>query len=427
LAKGFVVAAPASGSGKTLVTLALLRAFRDASVAAASAKAGPDYIDPCFHEAASGRPCPNLDLWAMGKAGCQALAAHAVKDAELLIVEGVMGLFDGPEAGEGSTADLAMALDLPVVLVIDAARQSQSVAALTHGFSTYHPGLNLAGVFLNNVASDRHAALLAAALKPLRVPIVGQLRRQRNLVLPSRHLGLVQAKENQTLEQFISLAAQAVARETNLNQLLTLATQVLENSRLQPVLPPLAQRMAVAMDDAFSFTYSHVLDGWREAGCEIVPFSPLNDEAPDETAGAVILPGGYPELHAGKLAASQAFQKGLSKTKALIYGECGGFMVLGEALTDQAGVSHRMTGLLPFQTNFSNSRPKLGYRRLNPLDGPWKRPLMGHEFHYSDSTSPMSEAGLFSVRDSGRKDLGVTGLRVGNVMGSYMHLICEAP
>ncbi|MFN0192340.1 MAG: cobyrinate a,c-diamide synthase [Aestuariivirga sp.] len=427
MAKGFVVAAPASGSGKTLVTLALLRAFRDAGVAVASAKAGPDYIDPRFHEAASARPCPNLDLWAMGKAGCRALASHAASETELLIVEGVMGLFDGPEAGEGSTADLALALDLPVVLVIDAARQSQSVAALTHGFSTYRPGLNLAGVFLNNVASDRHAAMLTTALNPLGIPVVGQLRRQNDLRLPSRHLGLVQAQENQALEEYISRSAAAVARETNLNKLLTLSAQVLEDSRLQPVLPPLAQRMAIAMDQAFSFNYSHVLAGWRKNGCEIVPFSPLNDEAPDEAAGAVVLPGGYPELYAGKLAAGQTFLKGLRESRSSIYGECGGFMVLGEALTDQAGVRHEMAGLLPFETNFSKARPKLGYRRLNPLNGPWKKPLMGHEFHYSGSTSPVSDAGLFSVMDSGGRDLGVAGARVGNVMGSYMHLICEAP
>jgi cobyrinic acid a,c-diamide synthase len=409
------------------VTLALLRAFRDAGVTVASAKAGPDYIDPRFHEAATGRPCPNLDLWAMGKSGCRALAAHAARGAELLVVEGVMGLFDGPEEGEGSTADLAMALGLPVVLVVDAARQSQSVAALIHGFATYRPDVNLAGVFLNNVASDRHAAMLAAALKPLRVPVVGQLRRQQNLQLPSRHLGLVQASENQELEEFISRSAEAVARETNLNRLLTLATQVIEDSGLRPTLPPLAQRVALAMDRAFTFTYAHVLDGWRNAGCEIVPFSPLNDEAPDCEAGAIVLAGGYPELHAAKLSDNRRFLEGLRKSPALIYGECGGFMVLGEALTDQAGVAHRMAGLLPITTEFSGSRPKLGYRRLDPLHGPWKKPLMGHEFHYSDATTSGSLPGLFSVRDTGGKDLGVAGMRAGKVMGSYMHLICEVP
>ncbi len=300
LGRGFVVAAPSSGSGKTLVTLGLLRALRKAGYRVRSAKAGPDYIDPGFHAAATGAPCLNLDLWAMGEAACRALLAHQAKEADVVIVEGVMGLFDGPDGAPGSTADLAVALGLPVLLVIDCAHQAQSAAALVHGFTRYRKDVEVAGLFLNRVKSDRHAALLRDALKD-GPPVLGGLRQSDSVHMPSRHLGLVQAQENQQLETLIESAATGVTRETIVDNLLQIGTQVTNHADAL-ILPPLGQRIAVARDEAFGFSYAHLFAGWKAAGAEIVFFSPLADEAPDSTCDALFLPGGYPELHAGRLA-----------------------------------------------------------------------------------------------------------------------------
>ncbi len=425
LARAIVIAAPGSSNGKTLVTLGLLRAFRDRGLRVASAKVGPDYIDPRFHEAATGRPCFNLDPWAMPPDLIRSLVADLAKGSDLLIIEGVMGLFDGPQGAAGSTADLASLLDLPVLLVVDARHQSQSVAALVHGFSTFRPSVRVAGVVLNRVASDRHESILRAALA---TPPLGLLRHNDSLALPSRHLGLVQAQEHQGLEAFLSNAALAVSRETKLDTILEVAGQVFDESVIRESLPPLGQRIAVARDQAFAFAYPHLLHAWRRAGAEILPFSPLADEAPDSTVDAVFVPGGYPELHAGTLSANHRFLNGLRAAKGLVYGECGGYMVLGDALVDAQGVAHAMAGLLPLATSFASRKLQLGYRQLTPLPGaPWQRPLRGHEFHYSTIANEGHADRLFEARDAAGKALPTMGLRRGKVMGSYAHIISEAP
>jgi cobyrinic acid a,c-diamide synthase len=422
LAKAIVVAAPASGSGKTLITLGLLRAFRNRGMRVAAAKAGPDYIDPRFHEAATGRACYNLDPWAMSPAMIGSLMADLVKDSDLVIIEGVMGLFDGPRGARGSTADLAEALGLPVLFVLDCRHQAQSAAALVHGFASFRTGLSLAGVILNRVASPRHEALLREAITQ---PVLGTFPNDSNLVWPSRHLGLVQAQENAELDSFIEAAA-ARATPALLDQLLALA------ARFDPVpsptaLPPLGQSIAVARDDAFSFAYPHLLDGWRRQGADLMFFSPLADQAPDPEADSVFLPGGYPELHAGKLAASARFLDGLRAHAGLVYGECGGFMVLGESLTDAGGTGHAMAGLLPLATSFASRKLHLGYRRLTPLAGaPWAKPLNAHEFHYSKLVSEGAAERLFAAEDAAGETLPPMGLRRGRVMGSYAHVIAEA-
>ncbi|MBL8791332.1 MAG: cobyrinate a,c-diamide synthase, partial [Rhizobiales bacterium] len=350
LGRGFVIAAPTSGSGKTLVTLGLLRALKNGGHRVRSAKAGPDYIDPGFHAAATGAPCFNLDLWAMGENACRALLAQQAREADVVIVEGVMGLFDGPDGARGSTADLAAALDLPVLLVIDCAHQAQSIAALVHGFTSYRQDLAVAGLFLNRVKSDRHAALLRDALKNA-PPVLGELRHSDSIHMPSRHLGLVQAQENQQLEVLIESAAAGVTRETIVDNLLQIGTEITNHSTA-PVLPPPGQRIAVAKDEAFGFSYAHLLAGWRSAGAEVKLFSPLADDRPDATCDVLFLPGGYPELHAGRLAANDSFLQGVRSFTGTVYGECGGYMVLGDGLTDAAGVRHRMAGLLPVDTSF---------------------------------------------------------------------------
>ena len=424
MAKAFVVAASASGSGKTMVTLGLLRAFRNRGMQVASAKVGPDYIDPRFHEVASGQPCFNLDPWAMVPAVSRGILASLA--ADVVIVEGVMGLFDGPQTARGSTADLAEDLGLPVILVLDASHQAQSIAAQALGFISFRKGLTISGIILNQVASDRHAAILSAALKPLGVPLLGIVRRDDSLKWPSRHLGLVQAQENQALESFIESASLRVARETNLDSLLTIGSEIRFGATNQILLPPLGQRIAVAQDRAFSFVYPHLLKDWQRSGAELCFFSPLADEAPPSDVNAVFLPGGYPELNAGVLAANHTFLNGLRTSSALLYGECGGYMVLGDSLIDAEGHAHQMAGLLPLTTSFASRKLHLGYRQLNCLDGPWKKPLRAHEFHYSTIEHEGLADRLFSASDAAGNDLGQVGLRRSSVMGSYAHVICEA-
>lgn len=424
MAKAIVVAAPSSGSGKTLITLGLLRAFRNAGVRVASAKVGPDYIDPRFHEAATGKACYNLDPWAMSPSQIKGLIAELARDTDLLIIEGVMGLFDGPRGAKGSTADLAVMLGLPVLFVVDCRHQAQSAAALVHGFSSFHKDLDIAGVILNRTGSDRHELLLREALGE---QVLLVLRNDDSLTWPSRHLGLVQAQENPNLEAFIEAAAQRVNHGAALAQILDFALP-LAGAADASTLPPLAQSIAVARDDAFSFSYGHLLDGWRQLGACLSFFSPLADQAPDANVGAVFLPGGYPELHAGRIASNTRFLDGLRHHAGLVYGECGGYMVLGESLIDSNGMSHAMAGLLPVTTSFAKRKLHLGYRKLEPLTGgPWTGKLTAHEFHYSTVIAEGKADRLFGARDATGNALENMGLRRGRVMGSYAHVIAVAP
>lgn len=429
--KGLVIAAPSSGSGKTLVTLGLLRALARAGHKVGSAKAGPDYIDPRFHEAATGQPCVNLDAWAMHQDLVAELAVRAAEGKSLLVIEGVMGLFDGAETGEGSTADLAGLLGFPIILVVDALRQSQSAAALVRGFASHRANCRIAGVIFNKVATDRHESILRTAMEPLGIPVLGCVRNVYELEVPSRHLGLVQAREHQSLERFIETAADMVTAAIDLDGLGMLADGRAAKGPDTAALAPLGQKVAVADDRAFAFTYPHLLASWRRAGAQISVFSPLNDEAPAGDADAIYLPGGYPELHAGTLAANTRFLDGLkaaARAGTLVYGECGGFMVLGDGLTDADGQSHRMSGLLPVVTSFEKRKLHLGYRQLECLGAlPFGSAVRGHEFHYSTLISQGDGDPLFKAADAAGRDLGEIGLRAGRVMGSYAHVIDARP
>ena len=427
---GLIVAAPASGAGKTLAVLSIIGALGATGRRVASAKVGPDYIDPRFHTAATGAACVNLDPWAMRPDLIRALAARTSAGADLMLVEGVMGLFDGAEDGSGSTADLAALLGLPVVLVVDARRQAQSVAALVKGFAEFRADCRVAGVILNRVASLRHRGILEAALGAIGMPVLGALREDPELAVPSRHLGLVQADEHADLRAFLARAAARAAEDIDLERFCALAAPLPPPNARVKQLAPLGQRIAVASDRAFGFAYPHLLEGWSEAGAEIKPFSPLADEPPDAGADAVFLPGGYPELHAGRIAGNAAFLEGLraaAERGALVYGECGGFMVLGEALIDAEGEAHGMAGLLPIETSFAKRKLHLGYRQFEhsgPL--PWPRRLRGHEFHYSTIAREGAAEPLYSARDSAGRQIGQLGLKRGRVMGSYAHVVDAA-
>ncbi|WP_455271309.1 cobyrinate a,c-diamide synthase [Rhizobium herbae] len=426
---GLLIAAPSSGSGKTTVTLGLMRALRNRGVAVAPGKAGPDYIDPAFHTAASGRVCLNYDPWAMRPDLLRANAAMQVAEGEVLIVEAMMGLFDGAIDGTGSPADLAEMLGMPVVLVVDCARMSQSVAALVRGYAGHRDDVHVGGVILNKVGSDRHEMMLRNALGESGMPVLGVLRHSDALKLPERHLGLVQAGEHGELDAFITHAAAQIELGCDLDAILFLA-------RSRPVprpqadvspLKPFGQKIAIARDIAFAFCYEHLLSGWHNAGAELTFFSPLADEAPADDADAVYLPGGYPELHAGALTDAGQFKSGMTAVQdrgARIFGECGGYMVLGEGLVAADGKRYGMLGFLPLVTSFAARKRHLGYRRVTPLDGSFfDGPLMAHEFHYATILSEGDADRLFDTADAAGTPLGHAGLRRGRIAGSFMHII----
>ncbi|MDE1992105.1 MAG: cobyrinate a,c-diamide synthase [Rhizobiaceae bacterium] len=426
---GLLIAAPGSGSGKTTITLGLLRALRKKGIAVAPGKAGPDYIDPAFLSAASGATCLNFDPWGMRRELISANSALHRAGGRMLIIEAMMGLFDGAADGSGTPADLAAFLGLSVVLVVDVSRMSQSVAALVSGFANFRADIRIAGVILNRVGSDRHEAMLRRALEPVRIPIVAIIRGDKGLTLPERHLGLVQASEHAGLEAFIEHAAEALSAACDFDVLLRAANQNVVRPSAANIarLLPFGQRIAVARDIAFAFSYEHMLLGWRRRGAEISFFSPLADEEPAADADAIYLPGGYPELHAGRLAEASNFRAAI-KTAAergvRIYGECGGYMVLGEGLVDATGMRHEMLGLLPVVTSYERRQRHLGYRVVTPLAGSmFDHPMTAHEFHYSTIVSEGEGERLFSVADALGTDLGAAGLRRGGVSGSYMHLI----
>jgi cobyrinic acid a,c-diamide synthase len=420
VARGLILAAPSSGSGKTTLTLGLLRAFKRAGMTVRGAKSGPDYIDPAYHEAACGVASNNLDAWAMSPTRLRSLAAGD----GLLLIEGAMGLFDGaPPVGRGATADLARTFGLPVVLVVDAARMSQSIAPLVAGFAAHDANVRIGGVILNRVGSDRHDRMLRTALAPLGIPVLGSLRRDVDLTLPSRHLGLVQAGEHADLERFLETAADRVDAQLDLTALADLA-EPLDFPATDPVARAVFPRkVAIARDAAFSFVYPHQLAGWRQTGTRVVFFSPLANE-PVPEADMVFLPGGYPELHAAQLSAASRFHATLraAARSALIYGECGGYMTLGETLTDADGTRHKMAGLLGLHTSFADRRLHLGYRRLESRSVHLQGAYAAHEFHYA---SVLSEDGapLFSAWDAEDHALEAMGLQEGRVLGSFAHII----
>jgi cobyrinic acid a,c-diamide synthase len=427
-ANGLVIAAPRSGSGKTLVTLGLIAALRRRGLTVAPAKTGPDYIDTAILGQVADRPAMNLDPWAMSADAVRNLTYHHGDGADLLMVEGVMGLFDGAVDGRGSTADLAATLRLPVILVVDADKQGQSIAALVQGFARFRQDVEIAGVILNRVATTRHERLLLDALAPLGIPVLGALPRRDTLVVPERHLGLVLPGEIDGLTAIVDAAAEVIETYLDLNRLVALSVPVEHAETVKPSLPPLGQHVAIAKDKGFAFIYQHIVTSWKAAGAAVSFFSPLANESPAQESDAVFLPGGYPELHSQRIAAATSFHTGLKAARdrgALIYGECGGYMVLGETLTDASGTVHRMSGLLPIHTDISRPRRTLGYRRLqhtSPL--PWPRDLMGHEFHYSAATTGASP--LFTATDARGEPLPPMGMVVGRVMGSYAHVIDAA-
>jgi cobyrinic acid a,c-diamide synthase len=436
--KGLIIAAPRSGAGKTTVTLGLMRALVRRGTRVAPFKCGPDYIDPAFHAAAARRASTNLDSWAMSAPQLVRLAHEMAADADVAIVEGVMGLFDGAAApgrsGRGSAADLAALLGWPVLLVIDVSGQTETAAAVALGCDRYRDDVRVAGVILNRVASERHRALIAPAFDGIGIKVFGALPRDDSLVLPERHLGLVQAQEIEGIEARLDRLADRIAATTDLDAIVALAQPVTNAPRNDDdaygigIRPP-GQRIAIASDAAFSFSYPHLLRHWRACGAEIVPFSPLADEAPDASADAIWLPGGYPELYGSRLSAASRFIGALRHAAmrgTCIHGECGGTMVLGRGIEDAEGHRHAMAGLLALETSFAKRRLHLGYRRAQLLAdcalGMRGAVVHGHEFHYASIVSESDEP-LVDCQDASGDAIAERGARRGTVSGSFLHVI----
>ena len=434
MAAGLVISAPASGVGKTTLTLALAYAYRERGLQVQCFKCGPDYIDPAFHAAATGRASVNVDSWAMDRATIAQLVNRGA-DADIVLAEGSMGLFDGVAAhglaGTGASADIAEMMGWPVLLVIDPSGQAQTAAAVAAGLRDFRAGVRLAGVVLNRVASPRHEDLVRRAMTAAGIAVFGALPRQAEISLPKRHLGLVQAEEQAEIGGLIAKAAGFVTEHVDLDALLRSAGAwtLPAAARGSRVRPP-GQRIALARDAAFSFVYPHMLEAWRAAGAEIAPFSPLADEGPDASADVCWLPGGYPELHAGRLAANARFRSALRAFAGTrpVHGECGGYMALGTALTDADGVRHEMAGLLGLETSFARRRMHLGYRLAElaaPIPGQQAGArLRGHEFHYSTIIA-QPDTPLAVVCDATGAAVAETGSRRDNTSGTFFHLIAE--
>jgi len=435
-ARGLIISAPRSGAGKTTVTLAILAALARRGVKVRSAKAGPDYIDPAFHMAATGMASVNLDSWAMPPALLDALVADAAREAEIFLIEGAMGLFDGVPGApgrSGAAADLAVRLKLPVLLVLDVAAQSQSAAAVVRGFASHDPDVRIAGVVLNQIGSARHRQLVTDAIAALGVTIAGAVPRDKTFELPERHLGLVQAGEHGDLTARLTRLAEMAESHLDLDAIMALAAPLQQPAAAAaPALPPPGQTIALASDAAFSFVYPHLLDGWRRMGANIVTFSPLADQPPPEHCDACWLPGGYPELHAGRLAAAQEFRDGLAKFAATrpVHGECGGYMVLGEGLEDADGARHAMTGLLGHASSFHQRKLHLGYREARLLApcaiGAPGTLVRGHEFHYASLIADGADQPLVELADAQGNRVGECGGRRGHVSGTFFHAIARA-
>lgn len=429
-----VIAGTSSGVGKTTVTLAILAALRQRGRRVQPFKAGPDFIDPGHHTAATGRASRNLDGWMLGADLNRALFAKAAADADISIIEGMMGLFDGssPVNEIGSTAEIAKQLDAPVLLVIDGSAMARSAAAMVSGYAQFDPALRVAGVLFNRVNSEGHYQLLKEAVEQhTNVAVVGYLRQDQAVTISDRHLGLVTAMEQGTGELYDRLA-KAAADTIDLDRIESLAgscsglaapPQLVKQNQQHTV------RIGVAQDQAFCFYYPENLELLEAEGAELVPFSPLTDHTLPADVAMLYLGGGYPELHGAVLAGNITMRRAIrdfAEQGGTIYAECGGMMYLTQAIRDFEGRSHEMVGLFPAEAVMRKPSLTLGYRTMElsqacilGVSGVIAR---GHEFHYSTLVprGPLNYA--CSLSDARGESKGQDGLSISNVVALYTHL-----
>jgi cobyrinic acid a,c-diamide synthase len=435
-----VIGGVASGVGKTTVTVGLCRALRARGLTVAMFKCGPDYLDPTYHERAAGRVCHNLDGWLMGRTAVLDTFHRGAAGADIALIEGVMGLFDGasPSSEDGSTAQIAKWLAAPVMLVVDASGMARSLAALASGFSHFDPELPLAGLFANNIGSRSHLDLLARALasapgtNPL-PPLLGGLPVRADDKFPERHLGLRTADRAAIPEALFDAWGATLGQWCRVDAMLDVARSApspamsVNVSTPDPPPAPRRCRIGLAHDQAFHFYYEDNLRRLEALGCELVRFSPLADAAlPD--VDALYFGGGYPELFADRLAANQNMREAVRDFAGRgrpIYGECGGLMYLAQAIRTSDGSDHRMLGLLPGTAVMSDRLEALGYVEVelqtpSILGAPGLR-FRGHQFRYSRLEGVQAAAALYSVRKRRGGEAFPEGHRVGNVLGSYVH------
>ncbi|MCH8054855.1 MAG: cobyrinate a,c-diamide synthase [Deltaproteobacteria bacterium] len=431
--KGFVVAGTHSGVGKTTVAIGIMAALCRRGYKVQPFKVGPDYIDPSYHQAACGLSSRNLDSWLLEQAVIVELFHRAMKGKDIAVVEGVMGLYDGfrGEDEQGSTAQVAKLLGLPVILVVDASAAARSVGATVLGFKNFDPQLNLVGGVLNGIAGEKHLEFIKPSLEKVGVPLLGYLPRRHDFVLPERHLGLIPTMEGKIALEFFDRLTEQVERSIDLNGVVRLSELVHLSVQKAPLVftdapVPKKVAIAVALDKAFNFYYADSLDLLEEWGAEIVPFSLLEDSELPAGVGGLYIGGGFPELYARELSENssmlrsirEAAQRGLP-----IYGECGGLMVLGESIEDSQGNKHPMARVLSCRSSMKGTRLTLGYRTVcalgdNPLMSGGEK-VRGHEFHLSVLEGEPQGPAAYQVLDqTGRKE----GFRVKNTLASYIHL-----
>jgi cobyrinic acid a,c-diamide synthase len=415
----FLVAAPHSNSGKTLITLGLIKAFCNNGLVVQPYKCGPDYIDPMHHKAVSGRPSYNLDTWMDDAANVKTLFEQHLEHADVAIVEGVMGLFDGAAKSKGSSAEIAKLLSIPVILVVDASSMAYSAAPLLFGFKHFDPDINFAGVIFNKTGSASHVRILEESARDAGLDMLGYIPRDTSLSLESRHLGLHLPGENKSME-VVDTAARLVDKHINIDGLLRACRfQTQRQQKRQLSIKGQQYVIAVARDQAFNFTYQANLDALSKIG-NIVYFSPIEDQSvPD--AAIMWLPGGYPELFAEKLSKNTSMLKGIknfAEAGKTLVAECGGMMYLGKSITDKNGVISPMAGVFDYSTSFQNMKLRLGYREIllkNQI-------LKGHEFHYSHLVDYKSEPSVNEVRTARGDSVEMPIFQYKNCWASYMHL-----
>lgn len=433
--KGVVIAAPASGSGKTTFTLGLLAALKNRGMKPAGFKIGPDFIDAGLHSMITGLPGRNLDGWMLDRSVNLEIFGQGARDADIAVAEGVMGLFDGFSGASeaGSTAQMAKWLGLPVLLVADASKTARSFAALVKGFAEFDPDCTICGVAANNIAGPGHLKYLEEAMQQVpEVPFLGGIPRNSRAAIPERHLGLYTAEDKVLPEEKINQLAGLVAENLDMDRLISILPETELPATKPTALPQPCVRVAVAKDSAFCFYYEDNLDTLRENGCEIVFFSPLTDRELPEGTGGIYLGGGYPELYARTLSENTSMKKSIldaCMSGMPVYAECGGFMYLCRSLEDAEGNIFEMTGVFGFETGMEKRLSSLGYREIqtsaDTLLGPCGTMVRGHEFHYSHLKNPDAESraqNVYTASDRAGKSRSAAGWLARNCLGSYVHL-----
>ena len=430
--RGLVIAGATSGAGKTTVATGIIGALVRRGLRVQPFKVGPDYIDPSYHSQVAGRACRNLDTWMLPHDVVAELFDRACSGADIAVVEGVMGLYDGHSAtgDAGSTAELAKVLNLPVVLVVDASGAARSLAALVLGYKSFDPELQLAGVIFNGIGSDRHYQMCREAVTGITdTAVMGYLPKKKDMTLPERHLGLVPMAEGPTAHDFFERLIDQVETTLDMDRLLVIAAQADSPKTVSGIFPqetqPKRVRLAVARDKAFSFYYQDCLDLLEAWGAELRPFSPLADTSLPEGIDGIYIGGGFPEMYARELAQNTPMLSAVRQAARAgmpVYAECGGLMYLGQFLRDFDGVEHRMAEVLPVASCLDDTKLSLGYRTIRALsDGPILKQgqeVRGHEFHWSRlDREPQGEA-AYLIPEQDRRE----GFLMGNALASYVHV-----